>query len=461
MKLKESYVGSYLLIIVGFLLFARVIADIKMPILMSSEGFFIGPVIVLTALAYKLAKQRRIFISAPTTFRIGLESLLIIASVFLLFIFSAGVLTLFTYQPLTSIIWISSIAAYIFMAFGSRANDVITYKKPNNKEEVNKESKLNIGVAKLYGSSVAVAFGSLYFISAISTIAKNTGGSANGLFLGPAIILGALAYKSAKKRKLNIIETTVVRESFEIAAILLVLASVLMANVDIKKFIAENPVPFLLWLWALIPYFITAFSIRKNKGESAKVTSKEVDKSIEKSVLDTTSKPSLDKPRVAGPLEGLGGWLILVGLNVVFTPLRQLIEFNQSYDVYIENLAQFFSSDRMALMFSGENPDALYLFLVILFEFSVGLIFLFLFIYLAYLLFSKKVTFPSFFIKIYIGFLVWLIIDTYAVSLLPVAAGGGVIDKESWTQIAGMTFFTFVWVMYMLKSVRVKATFVN
>ena len=112
-------------------------------------------------------------------------------------------------------------------------------------------------------------------------------------------------------------------------------------------------------------------------------------------------------------------------------------------------------------MFSGEYPDVLYSFLVILFEFSVGLIFLFLFIYLAYLFFSKKVTFPSFFIKIHIGFLVWLIIDTYVVSLLPVAAGGGVIDKEYWTQIAGMTFFTFVWVMYMLKSVRVKATFVN
>ena len=454
MKLKESYVGSIAIIAIGCLYFALDIYGTKLEYILF--GTITGPGISLAAIAYILAKRRRLYVATPTTFNVGIEAISILLSVFLLVEYSAGYLMFFTEQPPTSIIWIGSIAAYIFMAFGSRANDVITYKKPNNKEEVNKESKLNIGVAKLYGSSAAVAFGSLYFISAISAIAKNTGGSANGLFLGPAIILGALAYKSAKKRKLNIIETTVVRESSEIAAILLVLASVLMLNVSIKKFMAENPVPFLLWLWALIPYFIMVFSIRKNKGESAKVTSKEADKSIENPVLN-----AVNKPPVEGPLEGLGGWLILIGLNVVFTPLRQLIDFDKSYDVYIEHLAQFFSSDKRALMFSGEYPDVLYSFLVILFEFSVGLIFLFLFIYLAYLFFSKKVTFPSFFIKIHIGFLVWLIIDTYVVSLLPVAAGGGVIDKESWTQIAGMTFFTFVWVMYMLKSVRVKATFVN
>ena len=458
MKLKENYIGSITIIAIGCLYFALDIYGTKLEHILF--GTITGPGISLAAIAYILAKRRRLYVATPTTLNIGIEATSILLSVFLLVEYSAGYLMFFTEQPPTSIIWIGSIAAYIFMAFGSRDNDVITYKKPNENKK-NKESKLRASVAKFYGSSVAVAFGSLYFISAISAIAKNTGGSANGLFLGPAIILGALAYKSAKKRKLNIVATTVIREIFEIVAILLILASVLMLNVDIKKFMAETPVSFLIWLWALIPYFITAFSIRKNKGESAKVTSKEVDKSIEKSVLDTTSKPSLDKPRVAGPLEGLGGWLILVGLNVVFTPLRQLIEFNQSYDVYIENLTQFFSSDRMVLMFSGENPDALYLFLVILFEFSVGLIFLFLFIYLAYLFFSKKVTFPSFFIKIHIGFLVWLIIDTYVVSLLPVAAGGGVIDKEYWTQIAGRTFFMFVWVMYMLKSVRVKATFVN
>lgn len=456
MKLKESYVGSYFLIIIGFLLFARVIADIKMPILMPSEGVISGPAILFATLAYRLAKQRRIYVSEPTTFRVGLESLLIIASIY--WASQNNLVDFITLSPVLAFLWLGVVVSYFFMVFGSRDNDVITYKKPNeNKnEEVNKESKLKASVAKFYGSSAAVAFGSLYFISAISAIAKNTGGSTNGLFLGPAIILGALAYKSAKKRKLNIVETTVVRGSFEIAAILLVLASVLMMNVGIKKFMAENPVPFLLWLWALIPYFITVFSIRDNKGESAKAESKETDKSVDKPILNTVSKTP-----VAGPLEGLGGWLILVGFNVVFTPLRQLFEFNQLYDVYIENLSQFFSSDMMTSMFSGENSEALYLFSVVLLEFFAGLIFLFLFIYLAYLFFSKKVTFPSFFIKIHIGFLVWLIVDTYAVSLLPVATGGGTIDKESWTQIAGMTFFTAVWVMYMLKSVRVKTTFVN
>jgi hypothetical protein len=198
------------------------------------------------------------------------------------------------------------------------------------------------------------------------------------------------------------------------------------------------------------------FSIRNKKYENTKATSKEVDKSVESPVLDTTSNPPLK-----GPLEGLGGWLILIGFNVVVTPLKQLLDFNKSYDEYTEALSRFFSSDMMTLMFSGEKPDALHLFLVILLEFSVGLIIIFLLTYLAYLFFSKKTGFPGLFIKIYIGILIYSVIDMYATSLLPIAMGGGVIDKESWTQIAGMTFFTVVWVMYMLKSVRVKATFVN
>jgi len=266
MKLKENYIGSITIIAIGCLYFALDIYGTKLEHILF--GTITGPGMSLAAIAYILAKRRRLYVATPTTLNIGIEATSILLSVFLLVEYSAGYLMFFTEQPPTSIIWIGSIAAYIFMAFGSRDNDVITYKKPNNKEEVNKESKLNIGVAKLYGSSVAIGLGVLYSISGITIVAKKTGGSADGLVFGLVIILGALAYKSAKKRKLKLKPNSLIRIGFEVIVIALILASVLLSNFDFKQFIAERPLPFLIWLWVLAAYlYVVISSYVKNNAK--------------------------------------------------------------------------------------------------------------------------------------------------------------------------------------------------
>jgi len=134
MKLKESYVGSIAIIAIGCLYFALDIYGTKLEYILF--GTITGPGISLAAIAYILAKRRRLYVATPTTFNVGIEAISILLSVFLLVEYSAGYLMFFTEQPPTSIIWIGSIAAYIFMAFGSRANDVITYKKSNENNKV-------------------------------------------------------------------------------------------------------------------------------------------------------------------------------------------------------------------------------------------------------------------------------------------------------------------------------------
>jgi hypothetical protein len=101
-----------------------------------------------------------------------------------------------------------------------------------------------------------------------------------------------------------------------------------MLNVDIKKFMAETPVSFLIWLWALIPYFIMVFSIRNKKYENTKATSKEADKSVESPVLNTNSNIDLDSNKnffikLKDGDYGLAKtyWLYGVVVNVIFKVL--------------------------------------------------------------------------------------------------------------------------------------------
>jgi hypothetical protein len=447
MKLKENYVGSIAILLVGCLYFALELYGVESEHTLG--GILSGTGIILAAIAYRSAKRRRIYISEPTTFRIGLESVLILTSVFLLFMFSVGDVMFFTYQPLTSIVWLGIIAAYIFMVFGSRTNDVITYKKPNNKEETKSERTLGREATEFYGSSVAVFLGILYFGSGVNAIAQNTGGSTNGLFLGPAIILGALAYKSAKKRKLNIVTTSKIRMALEVIAILLVLASVvLMRNDDIRRFIAEEPVSFLLWLWALIPYFIMVFGSRKKNTIADKIKDKEVNENAYQPVLDTGSKFHL---------EGLGGWLMLLGFSIVVSPLRMLVDFVRDYSLYSDSILIVLNSEQVTTVFSGGEPAIL--FWLLIFEFVGSAIFLLLGIYVAYLFFTKKVNFPNVFVNVALWFLLWNLIDVYASSTLSILEGS--VGPEVYKLLAGQVFYIVVWIWYINKSVRVKNTFIN
>src|SRR5690349_739974 len=97
------------------------------------------------------------------------------------------------------------------------------------------------------GSTIALVLGILYFISALSPPGP-------GLVAGPIMIIGALAYRSAKKRKLGEVASTTTRKVLEIAALVLVCAVVLMQN-NLKEHIAQEPVPnALIPLWAVLAY---------------------------------------------------------------------------------------------------------------------------------------------------------------------------------------------------------------
>ena len=254
MKLKENYIGSYLLIAVGLI-----------PILANKVYEpLAGLAIVLIALAYMSAKYRRVNVVMVTAFRAGYELLMILVSALLILTTLPKEVDFLSIGFIPLVIWLMVFTGLIVMSIGNQENDTIVYK-PKDK---NSEGVVEISPTEFFGSSVAIGLGILYFLSGVNAVAQKTGGSTDGLIFGLVIILGALAYKSAKKRKLKLKPNSLIRIGFEIIAIALILKSVLLSNFDIKQLIAERPFPFLIWLWVLAAYlYVVISSYVKNNAK--------------------------------------------------------------------------------------------------------------------------------------------------------------------------------------------------
>jgi len=106
------------------------------------------------------------------------------------------------------------------------------------------------------GSTIALIFGWLYFVSGLVNLNP-------GFVIGPVIILGALAYRSAKKRNLNIVKNSWYRKTMEIFAIVIAMAAVLLQN-DYLHLMITDPAPnFVIPLWVLITY---VYAVLKNSN---------------------------------------------------------------------------------------------------------------------------------------------------------------------------------------------------
>lgn len=89
------------------------------------------------------------------------------------------------------------------------------------------------------------------------------------LIAGITVILGALAYRSAKKRKWGEAKSTVPRILVELAAILLT-GFLIFGQKNPQKEITNDPVPnFVIPMLAVIPYVVmTLIPCRKRKPKS-------------------------------------------------------------------------------------------------------------------------------------------------------------------------------------------------
>lgn len=152
-------------------------------------------------------------------------------------------------------------------------------------------------------------------------------------------------------------------------------------------------------------------------------------------------------------LEGIGGWLILVAIGVVMTPLRILMLLVGTYPrLFSDGTWQALTTP------SSENYDPLWE-PILLGELVTNMALLVASIYTAYLFFSKKAKFPKWFIGIALFTFVFIIVDAFAVKLAQ--PDEPVFDSDTTGEALRSLISIMIWVPYMRVSERVKATFVT
>lgn len=155
-------------------------------------------------------------------------------------------------------------------------------------------------------------------------------------------------------------------------------------------------------------------------------------------------------------LEGLNGWLILVGFGLVVTPIRLISNFPKTY-------LPFFTDDTLKALITPTSAtyNAALLILVVI-EIVVNIALFVATCVTIYLFFTKKKLFPKFFIILFIAFpLVVLIDGLTTLAVFPTVSFVQIFDPVTGGQLIATVIAGAIWISYMLRSRRVKLTFVN
>jgi ABC-type Co2+ transport system permease subunit len=116
---------------------------------------------------------------------------------------------------------------------------------------------------KNIGSNFTLVFGSLFLITGLS---KATEGFSNLGFdminTGFIMLVGALVYKSAKKRAQAEVKNSILRRIAELISLIAAILVVILQNNFVDR-IYENPIPILALAWILIIYLIINIKINR------------------------------------------------------------------------------------------------------------------------------------------------------------------------------------------------------
>jgi hypothetical protein len=164
---------------------------------------------------------------------------------------------------------------------------------------------------------------------------------------------------------------------------------------------------------------------------------------------------SLNDAEAAKPYDekydGLRGWLILVALGIVVTPMLQF----KHLVVSIRSL--FFDGTWQIMTTPGTQAYEPYWAPILLTEVGFSLVSALASAVMIYLFFKKKSSFPKWFIWTRVAMLVYLLADTTIVHLL--RPDLSVLDPETSKDFGRAAFAVCVWVPYMIFSKRVQSTF--
>jgi uncharacterized membrane protein YhdT len=147
-------------------------------------------------------------------------------------------------------------------------------------------------------------------------------------------------------------------------------------------------------------------------------------------------------------VEGLGGWLILVGIGIVLAPLMIIYTV---FPIYFE----IFSNGSWEIAMA-DNPLWLP---IAIGELLINGALIVVWIFIAYLFFSKNKIFPKWFISVLLFTPIFILADALAVKIA--YPDEPLFDAQTIKDLARILIYISIWMPYILVSKRVKATFVK
>jgi hypothetical protein len=152
-------------------------------------------------------------------------------------------------------------------------------------------------------------------------------------------------------------------------------------------------------------------------------------------------------------LEGLGGWLILVAISIIFSPIRIVTQIFPLYSgIFTDGTWQILTTP------GAEAYNPLWA-PILIGELGINSLLILAWGFVAFLFFKKKASFPKWYIGILLFQFTFIIADAFSVkSLMP---NEPVFDPETTKEVMRTLVAMLIWIPYMLVSKRVKATFVK
>lgn len=152
-------------------------------------------------------------------------------------------------------------------------------------------------------------------------------------------------------------------------------------------------------------------------------------------------------------LKGLGGWLILVGIGIVFSPYK-IIAF--LYPIYSEIIV---SGNLELILTNGSELYHPLLGALIIVEVICNASMLLAWFYVAYLFFTEKKQFPMLYIGLRIFTVVFMFLDFLAASVI--FPDEPLFSQSNIKEIIPPSIGALIFIPYILMSRRVKATFIR
>lgn len=153
------------------------------------------------------------------------------------------------------------------------------------------------------------------------------------------------------------------------------------------------------------------------------------------------------------PPVGLGGWLVLLGLGILISPIRIGAQMLRTYsDIFSDGLWAVLTTPGSGVYNPFWKP-------IVFGEMAINSGLLLGWIFIAFLFFFKKRAFKKWIIGIWAFTLTFIFLDAIAIKCL--LLNEPVFDAQTIKMLVQALIIALVWVPYMVLSKRVQATFVK